>query len=179
MSVLAGPFAIACVLLAFGGAAKALAPGDTANALAAVKLPHARALVRIGGVVELCIAVGAIMTGAPVLAALVAASYLGFAVFVVMALRSGTPISSCGCFGKSDTPPSAVHVVIDVLAVAVCVAVAIAGDTVALPDVLADQPLLRIPFAFLVAIGCYLVFVSFTALPRTLAAARIVRVGRA
>ena len=47
-------------------------------------------------------------------AALVAVSYLAFAGFVIVALRSGAPISSCGCFGKVDTPPSVVHVVLDV-----------------------------------------------------------------
>ena len=36
MSVLAGPFAIAAVLLAVGGAAKAVRPRDTAQALTAV-----------------------------------------------------------------------------------------------------------------------------------------------
>lgn len=178
MSVLAGPFAISCVLLALGGGAKAVRPGDTANALAAVKLPHARLLVRLGGAAELVIAIGALVLGDPVLAGLVALSYLAFAVFVLVALRSGTPISSCGCFGKIDTPPSVVHVVVDLSLAVVAAVVAVTGAAVALPDVMADQPLLGIPFALLVAIGSYLAFVSFTALPKTLAAVRVVRDAR-
>ena len=59
------------------------------------------------------------LVGGPVFAALVAVSYLAFAGFVVVALRSGAPISSCGCFGKVDTPPSLVHVVIDLVLAAV------------------------------------------------------------
>ena len=178
MNALAGPFTIACVLLAAAGAAKALRPGDTAHALAILRIPHARMLVRVGGGAELVVGVGALALGGPVFATLVAASYLGFAVFVVVALRTGTPISSCGCFGKADTPPSAVHVVIDLAAAGVAASVASTAASVALPDVVADQPLLGIPFVLLVAIGSYLVFLSLTALPKTLAAARVVRDAR-
>ena len=45
------------------------------------------------------------------------------------------------------------------------------GD-VALPDVLAEQPLLGVPFLLLLAIGCSLVFLAFTSLPKTMAAVR-------
>jgi hypothetical protein len=176
VSVLAGPFAIAAVLLAAGGALKALRPRDTAQALTAVGIGFprwfpARVAVRLGGGVEALIGVAALMVGGPVLCALVAASYLAFAVFVVVALRTGAPISSCGCFGKVDTPPSVVHVVLDVAFAGVAAAAAVTGD-VALPDVLADQPLVGIPFVLLLAIGCSLVFLAFTALPKTMAAVR-------
>jgi Methylamine utilisation protein MauE len=176
VSVLAGPFAIAAALLAIGGGLKAIRPRDTAQALTAVglalpRLLPARTLVRIGGVVEAVIGVGALVTGGPVFAGLVAVSYLAFAGFVVVALRSGKPISSCGCFGKVDTPPSAVHVVIDLAAAGIAVGAAIVGG-VALPEVLADQPLLGIPFVFLLVIGLALVFLAFTALPKTMAAVR-------
>ncbi len=176
MSVLAGPFAIAAALLAIGGGLKALRPRDTAQALTAVglRVPRvlsARRLVRVGGVIELVIGIGALITGGPAFAALVAVSYFAFAGFVVVALRSGKPISSCGCFGKVDTPPSPVHVAIDLAAAGIAVAAAIVGD-VALPDVLAEQPLLGLPFAFLLAVGLLLVFLAFTALPKTMAAVR-------
>jgi hypothetical protein len=176
VSVLAGPFTIAAVLLVAGGALKAIRPRDTAQALTAVGLRFpaffpARAAVRVGGAVETVIGAGALLTGGPVFAALVAASYLAFTGFVVVALRSGAPISSCGCFGKVDTPPSVVHVGIDLVAAAVAVGAAVVGD-VALPDVLRDQPLLGIPFLLLVVIGCSLVFLAFTSLPKTLAVVR-------
>jgi hypothetical protein len=176
VSVLAGPFAIAAALLVIGGALKAVRPRDTAQALTAfgVRLPRflpAQLLVRLGGAAEVVIGVGALVTGGAVFAAFVAVSYLAFAAFVVVALRSGKPISSCGCFGKVDTPPSPVHVVIDLAFAGTAVAAAIVGD-VALPDVLADQPLLGIPFLVLLAIGCYLVFLAFTALPKTMAVVR-------
>jgi hypothetical protein len=176
MSVLAGPFAIAAALLAVGGAVKAVRPGDTAHALAVVglRLPSylsTRTLVRVGGLAEMIVGIGALVTGAPAFAALVAVSYVAFAGFVVAALRSGKPISSCGCFGKVDTPPSPVHVVLDLAFAGVAAAAAVVGS-VALPDTVADQPLLGIPFILLLLIGLYLVFLAFTALPKTMGAVR-------
>jgi hypothetical protein len=176
VSVLAGPFAIAAALLAVGGAAKAVRPRDTAQALAAVglrfpRLLPARVVVRVGGAVEAAIGVAALLVGGPVLCALVALSYLAFATFVLVALRTGAPISSCGCFGKADTPPSLVHVVLDVAFAAVAAGAAFTGG-VALPNVLADQPLVGIPFLMLVVIGCALVFLAFSSLPKTMAAVR-------
>ncbi|MEX1008508.1 MAG: MauE/DoxX family redox-associated membrane protein [Acidimicrobiia bacterium] len=176
MTVLAGPFAIATTVLALGGALKALDPADTAHALTALGLPGGRVLVRIGGAIEAVVAIGALVTGNAVLAAIVAASYVAFAVVVTIALRSGKPISSCGCLGKIDTPPSLVHVAVDLVCAAVAVGAAVAAtNEIAVPDVLADQPLLGIPFLLLVAVGTGLVLLALTALPKTLAAARAVR----
>jgi hypothetical protein len=169
VSVLAGPFTIAAALLAFGGAHKALHPRNTAQALTAVgvRVPGVPAhfLVRAGGAAEVVVGIGALVTGGAVFAALVAVSYALFAGFVVVALRADSPISSCGCFGKVDTPPSVVHVVVDAAFALVAVAAAV-------PDVLADQPLLGIPFLFLVVIGVSLVYLAFTSLPKTMAAVR-------
>ena len=61
--------------------------------------------------------------------------------------------------------------VLDLCFAGVAIAVAFTGD-VALPDVLRDQPLAGVPFALLLAIGVYLVFLAFTALPKTMAAVR-------
>jgi hypothetical protein len=175
VTVLAGPFVIAAALLVLGGALKAVHPGDTANALEAVGLPHAHALVRAGGAAEVVIGVGALAFGGLVFALLVAVSYLAFAAFVLVAMHSDAPIASCGCFGQIDTPPSAVHVVIDLIAAGVAVAVACAPDDFSLAHVLDHQPALGIPFVLLVIVGLYAVFLSFTALPKTMAAARATR----
>jgi hypothetical protein len=116
MSAFAGPFAIATCLLALAGFAKAMQPAATAGALAALGLPHRRWLVRAGGSAEALVAFAALVTGDATLAILVAMSYAGFALFVAAALYRGTPLSSCGCFGKIDTPPSPMHVALDLLA---------------------------------------------------------------
>jgi hypothetical protein len=172
MNAFAGPIAIAALLLVAGGVAKARKPGDTARALQAVGLRVDFRLVRIGAVLEIVVGLGALFIGGPVFVALVAVSYLAFTVFVVQALRAGTPISSCGCFGKVDTPPSRVHVVIDGAVAIAAAAVAVVGTDVSLPAILPEQPLLGVPFVMLVVIGAGLVFLAFTSLPRTLSAVR-------
>ena len=170
MTAFAGPLAIAALLLVVGGIAKARTPTDTARALQAVGIPGSTTLVRVIAVLEALLGAAALLVGSPVLVALVAASYALFAAFVVRALRAGTPISSCGCFGKIDTPPSRVHVVVDGLLAVAGAAVAISGTDVSLPAILPEQPLVGIPFVMLVVIGAGLVFLAFTSLPRTLAA---------
>lgn len=107
------PYLAVCALLGVAGVAKAVRPGDTANALRA-----APALVRAGAIVEIAVAVAAFAAPGPVTGALVAASYIGFAVFVVLALRRGWALSSCGCFGRPDTPPTVAHAVLNAAAAA-------------------------------------------------------------
>ena len=67
MSALAGPFAIACVLLLGAGVLKAWNPGDTANALRTVGVPvsyaASRGLVRAFGAVEAVLALAALGLG--------------------------------------------------------------------------------------------------------------------
>jgi hypothetical protein len=171
MSVLAGPFAIAATLLLIGGALKVVRPDDTVGALRALRLPAAPLLVRLGAGVEAVIGAAALVYGDRRFAALVAGSYLMFAVFVAFALARDAPVGSCGCFGRADTPPTVTHVVINAAATAAAVGVAL-DPGVALTDVLAAQPLLGLPFLLLVGVGVYLTVVALTVLPRTRAMAR-------
>ena len=171
MSVFIGPFLVAACLLAVAGLAKAAQPASTAGALAAMHLPHRRWMVRAGGFLEAGLACIAILTGNAVFALLVAVSYLAFAGFVVAALRAGTPLASCGCFGTIDTPPHPLHVALDVLAACAAVGVAIDGGA-SIAQVMAHQPWNGLPFAVLVAIGVAAAAVAMTALPKTLTAAR-------
>jgi hypothetical protein len=171
VTVFAGPFAIAACLLAVAGIAKAAQPASTAGALAAMRLPHRRWTVRVGGGAEALLAGVAVVTGNPLPAVLVALSYVAFAGFVVAALRGGTPLSSCGCLGKIDTPPHPLHVTLDLLAAVAAAGFAAAGG-VSIADVLADQPLAGVPFLLLVGIGVGAASLTMSALPRTLVAAR-------
>lgn len=111
--MIAGVVGGAALLLLAAGAAKLTDPSRTAGALAALDWPSSPWLVRGGAAVELLLGASTLVVGGPVLAMLVAVSYLGFARFVMAALRSDTPIGTCGCFGQSDTPPRPVHVVAD------------------------------------------------------------------
>jgi hypothetical protein len=168
MKALTGPWSVVAGLLLLGGALKAARPADTAGALRALGLPAPATLVRLGATTEVMIAAGALATGARLFAVLIAASYVVFLVFVFVALRSETPLSSCGCFGRVDTPPTFIHVGVNLAAAGVAVAAAIAPP----PDfvsVVEDQPAWGVPFVFLTLIGIYLAFLMMTELPRVFA----------
>lgn len=107
--------AVAALLLVVAGAAKLVDPSRLAGALDVLGWPSSPLLVRLGAAGELLLGAATLVVGGQALALLVAASYLGFALFVMAALRSGTPIATCGCFAQADTPPRPAHVVIDVL----------------------------------------------------------------
>jgi hypothetical protein len=156
----AGPYLVVCGLLAVAGASKAWSPDTTARALRAAGLPSRRSLVRAGGALEGILGVAALLTGLPAPAVLVAASYIGFTAFIVVALARGTPISSCGCFGKPDTPPSRLHVVLNLGATVVAVAVA-TTPTRSLPSALSHQPLAGVPLLVLAGATGYLAYLLF------------------
>jgi hypothetical protein len=156
----AGPYLVVCGLLVVAGAAKAWSPDTTARALRAAGLPGRRGLVRAGGGVEALIGGAALVTGLPALSAAVAASYVAFAAFIVLALVRGTPISSCGCFGKPDTPPNLLHVALNLAAAAVAT-VAVTDPARSLPSALAHQPLAGVPLLVLSAAAGYLAYLAF------------------
>jgi hypothetical protein len=121
------------LLLLAAGAAKVADPTRTVGALRALGWPASPALVRAGAAGEAVLGASALVVGGPVAAGLVVASFLGFAAFVAGALRAGTAVGSCGCFGREDTPPRPRHVAVDV-ALAAAAAVALAGGSPALLD---------------------------------------------
>ena len=165
MGAWAGPFLVAALLLTAAGALKAWDPTNTVGALRKAGLPAAPGLVRVGGAVEVVIGVTAIATGALVAAALVALSYALFTAFVGYALVRHIPIGSCGCFGKVDTPPSLVHVVLNVGAVVSATAVAL-GPGGGIGETLSDQELLGLPFLLFVATATDLAVLALTLLPQ-------------
>ncbi|MEP6625960.1 MAG: MauE/DoxX family redox-associated membrane protein [Acidimicrobiia bacterium] len=168
MGAWSGPFLIAAVLLAVAGVAKAIDPVMTVGALRSAGIPAGPTAVRLGGAVEALIAVGAAITGDRVLALVVAASYLAFAGFVAVALIRHLPVGSCGCFGRADSPPSVLHVVVDVGAAVSAIAVA-RLDGGGLGATLHGQPLGGLPFVLLVGVGVYAAITALTVLPPMLA----------
>jgi hypothetical protein len=166
MGAWAGPFLIAAVLLAGAGVAKAIDPTATVGALLGFGWRVPRGVVRVGGVLEAAVAVVAGVTGNPVAALLVAASYVAFTAFVVVALARHRPIGSCGCFGKVDTPPSVLHLVVNLGATVAAVGVAANGDGGGLGTALAAQPLGAVPFVGLVVVGGYAAFTVLTVVPQ-------------
>src|SRR5207342_1113325 len=75
---LAIPFVVAAALLVAGGALKASRPLRTATALRAAGLRGGARLVRVGGVAEIVVGVGALVWGTRVWGVLVAVSYATF-----------------------------------------------------------------------------------------------------
>jgi uncharacterized membrane protein YphA (DoxX/SURF4 family) len=171
VDALAGPFAAAGALLALGGAFKVVRPLPTVGALRAVGAPASPMAVRALGLGEATVGVAAVLTGAPALAALVAAAYLAFAAFVMIAMRGGT-LQSCGCFGEVETPPSAAHVLLNISLAGVSLAAAATGVP-SLADTIADQPWSGVPFLLLVTVTVELCYLMLTTLPIALRATRL------
>lgn len=162
-----GWFLIVAALLALSGGAKIIDPDPTRGALRAAHLPSGRWASQALGVVELTVAGWAIALGGPFAAAVVTALYVGFAVFVWWALRKDIPLQSCGCFGRADTPPTTIHLVVN-LAAAAGAAVTAFRPYEGILRVLSDQPALGIPYVGFICLGVYLLVLVLTELPLVL-----------
>jgi hypothetical protein len=118
--------AIFSVVLILTGVMKVARPHDVSRALVALGLPRIPGAGTALGVVE--VAVGSLALLWPVILYAQACLYLAFAVWVAFALRSKTPIASCGCLGRDDTPPTPAHIVFNVLGVIVSMGAAMGGQ---------------------------------------------------
>jgi hypothetical protein len=162
---LAGPFAAFALLLILAGAAKALRPLPTVRALRSVQLPSSILAVRLLGAGEAVLAVLALVTAGPIAAALVAISYASFAAFVFYARARGGTISSCGCFGKADSPPTAAHIVVNLAAAVTAAAAAVwpAGSPL---EELAHSPGAGVPLTALILVTTGLAYLAVAEWPR-------------
>jgi hypothetical protein len=163
-----GPYLAAALLLVAAGLAKVRRPADTSIALRRAGLPVPEWAVRAGAAAEVAAGCWA-LTSAHAAAGLVALSYLGFAGFVALALRRGSPVSSCGCFGKADSPPTVSHVVLNLAAAATAAWAAFHAHAPAI-TVLRHQPLAGVPLVLLTGAVAYLAYLVMGVLPKTLAA---------
>jgi hypothetical protein len=160
MPALLGPALVAAAVLAVAGAQKLLAPQMTAGALRALGWPSSATAVRLGAAAELALAVGAVATGNRLVWDLIGLSYLAFAGFVWVALQRGAAIGSCGCFGRADTAPHPVHVVLDLLLAASAAGAAATFDRAPL-DAMGDHPggaALVVVFSLAAAAAVYAAF---------------------
>lgn len=166
-AALAGPYVASAALLGLAGVAKLNRPTDTAGAMRAagmlrsLSIRSQERLVRAGAVGEVFVAIAALAAPGPVPCALVATSYAAFTVFVVLALRKGWPLASCGCFGRRDTPPALSHALLDGAAAAVAIAWALTGPG-SVPAAFAHQPAGGAPLALASAVTCLLAYLVFT-----------------
>lgn len=171
MPALTIPALVAAALLALAGAQKLLDPTMAVGALRAMRIPSSPWLVRVGSAVELALGVAAITVGGAVLWAAVALSYVAFAAFVAAALRGGTMIGTCGCFGREETPPHWSHIVLNIGLAGVATATAVQSPAAPLDAVL-DHPTEGTAAVLLTSLSLFLLHAAYVDLPRTLAAAR-------
>jgi len=128
MAPASAPVLAAALLLLVAGVGKVRRPTYTVGALKSVGLRTGPRSVRALGLAEIAIGLAAFGAGGPVPSALVGLSYLGFTGFLVLALRKGGAVSSCGCLGRPDTPPTRTHAAVTTaLGIAGLVAAAAGG----------------------------------------------------
>ncbi len=155
-------------LLVAAGVAKGIAPQAASGALRGMGLPSSALFVRLLGLIEVAIGLTAIVTGSGPAALGLAASYVGFAGFVAIALTRNIPISSCGCFGKDDTPPTWAHFVFN-LAGAATAGLA-AANPIGNPSAwLAELNSLAVPYLILTSVTLFFSYILLAELPRTMA----------
>lgn len=167
----AGVFAVVAGVLAVGGVFKLVQPEPTRSMFAALGLPGSSLLARLSGLIELTVGLLAFLLGGWVLQVVVALGFVVFAATTLRLIQLGDAATSCGCFGRLSSRPTAIHVAVDVVAAAVA-GFAAAVDAPGFLDARPDLPAAGIPYLLLVALGTWLVTATLTVLPDTLVAAR-------
>ena len=165
--IAAGPFLGAAGLLVVAGVPKLFDPLPLVRALREARMPAGRLLVRTFAAGEVAVGVWAMAVPSRASAALVAAAYLLFTVFVAQVLRRGGIVGSCGCFGKPDTPATRTHVVLTAAAALIAVAVAAYPPVAAWSAPVADLA----TTTALAALVAFLAWMVMAVLPTTTPAA--------
>jgi presenilin-like A22 family membrane protease len=160
-----GWFFITASLLLVTGGAKLVDPEPTRGALRAARLPSTRVVVRALATIEVIVGMTALVEGGLLGGVGVAALYTCFAGFVIYALARQLPIQSCGCLGRTDTPPSKIHAAVNLAAAASGVVMA-AQQRPGLIEVLPLQPAAGLPYLAFIAIGSFLLALVISELPK-------------
>lgn len=168
MDVVIALYAAASVLLVAAGAMKLARPGPTTDLVVSLGLPASSGGVVALGAMEAALGFTALAGDWAWPAPVVALLYLGFAGVMGRALSVGAV--SCGCFGRTDAPPSPIHLVGNLMFATASAAVAVGGRSPL--EVMADQPAAGVPFVVLVGVLSGLALVAFTAWPEAAAARR-------
>lgn len=127
--MLAPVAAVYSSLLIVTGLAKLSRPNETSRALAMFGLPSGLWVGWSLGAVEVTVGFAALVLALQWAYLAQGLLYLGFAVWVLVAIRSNIPLSSCGCLGRDDTPPYWGHLVLDLGGAAVTLFAVAIGTT--------------------------------------------------
>jgi uncharacterized membrane protein YphA (DoxX/SURF4 family) len=160
--------AIALALLAASGVSKVIEPDPTVGALRAMGLPGRSLTARFLGGAEIVAAAVGLASGGPWIVA-AATLYLSFLVFTYLAIRRESPLQSCGCFGREDTPPTWIHVGFNGLALVALGYLSLVNRSPVPWQLPAPEVVSYLAFT---VIGAYLAYLLLTRLPQTLQMAR-------
>lgn len=185
---LIGIFFVASGLLVLAGAAKAVRPDDTARALILLvpgrdsrtpPLKFTRRVVRIVALLEVGLGACALLFPRTVTAVPVALSYTVFVCISVYAKQRGGALSTCGCFGRSDTPSTGPHVVLNVIFAVTAVTLAVQSPHFSsLLSLLEYQPWDGMPLLLASGVGIWLAYLALSPLATLEAAHRLVSAPR-
>lgn len=114
------------VLLLVAGLPKVADPRDTVRGMRSAGLPSSPALVRALAAVEVLVGLAVLLGPGRWAALATGLLYAGFTGFVLLALRRGGVVESCGCLGQVDTPPTRGHAAATGLVAAAALILAVA-----------------------------------------------------
>jgi hypothetical protein len=114
------------------------------------------------GVLEIALGGVALALPRPLVAALVAVAYAGFAAESLRLAVAGA--EDCGCFGDVEAPAGYAHVAINLCCAGVA-AVAVVVPPASLASLVASSPLVGVVVVLGVAASVYGLFLAYTALP--------------
>jgi hypothetical protein len=158
-------FAASAILLVIAGASKIASPYMAQASLSTAGLPAPLAGVRVIALAELAIGTAAFLHPSTLTALVAALAYGVFFLFTVRLLRLADEGVDCGCFGGAGSEVSRVHVALNAIAFAVCLAAAAWPPPG--PDwVFGRSPLTAVTICVGVAAVAYASFLAFTVFPR-------------
>jgi hypothetical protein len=158
-------FFASALLLFLAGIGKLAAPANAARALSAARLPNDRPFVRAFAAYELGLGTACIAIPTRPVAAALAITYAAFAVFLIRLMKIEDPVAGCGCVGgKKETPPSRVHVILNLVAAASSVG-ALAFSPTSVADLVGDVPVAGVGFIIGTITIAYLAYVMALHLP--------------
>jgi len=164
-AVLLPAFAATAILLVVAGAAKIASPYMAQASLSTAGLPAPLTGVRALALGEVAIGTAAFLEPSTLTALAAALAYGAFCLFTVRLLRMAGDGIDCGCFGGAGSEVSAIHVALNAVACAVCVAAAVWSP----PGpgwVFGRAPLTAVAICIGVAAAAYASFLAFTVFPR-------------
>jgi hypothetical protein len=107
---------LASALMVVSGVLKLRHPESVIPLLTVIRVPAAMQRGRAVGLLEVALGSAAVVTGAIPIIAAEAVCFASFALAISYVLAARIPLSSCGCAGARQTPPSVVHVLVDIAA---------------------------------------------------------------